>query len=109
MKRMVLTDTHIDPAGNLLLQWRKQFSDDGITWENLDFHRTLVEFGGDIDATLAAVDAHAKSMGITDGVDPKSVARIKAHATIAWSDTLPLTDAAVEARGAVESARQIEL
>lgn len=109
MKRMVLTDTHVRRDGTLFLQWQKQFSEDGKTWENLDFHRTSVPPLGDIDAQIAAVDAHVKSMGFESGVDAADIARAKAFANLSMSEKLPMSDDAVEARRATEAARAAEV
>lgn len=83
MKRIILTDTHIRRDGTLFLQWQKQISDDGIEWDNLDYHRASVSPTDDIDAQIALVDEHVKSMGFKGGVDQADIAQVKAHVELA--------------------------
>ncbi len=82
MKRMILTDTHIDRDGNINLRWVQQMSDDGVQWVDLQVHRVSVQKYGDIDGQLAVVDAHVKSLGFENGVEDS--AKILAYKDTAW-------------------------
>lgn len=109
MKRVIFNSTTIMQDGTVMIQLRKQFSDDGIAWENLDYHRITVAPAGDLDAAIPANDAALKSMGFKDGLDPADIARCKAHIALAVSTEIPLSDSASLARIETESKRQAEI
>jgi hypothetical protein len=109
MKRVIFNSTTVMQDGTVMIQLRKQFSDDGITWENLDYHRITVAPAGDLDSVIPANNAALKSMGFKDGLDPADIARCKAHIALAVSTEIPLSDSAAVARVETESQRQAEI
>ncbi len=109
MKRVIFNSTTIMHDGTVMIQLRKQMSDDGKEWENLDFHRITLPPGGDLDAALPSNDAHLKSMGFKDGLDALDVERCKAHIALAVSDSVPVSDSVAQARIETEKARRAEI
>jgi len=109
MKRVIFNSTTIMHDGTVMIQLRKQMSDDGVLWEDLDYHRITLPPAGDLDAAIPLNDAHLKSMGFKDGINVLDVARCKAHIAVAVSDETPVSDSVAQARIATEKARQAEI
>lgn len=108
MKRVIYQSVTIMQDGTVMLQFRKQVGDaDG--WEDQDYHRVTLPPAGDLDAAVVANNAHLKSMGFKDGLDPVEIERAKTHILLAASDTPALSDAMAQARIDKESERLAEI
>ena len=63
-KRTVIDRIEIEPqTGNVGVRMRKQLVNDDGSIDELGYHRTMIDAGGNPAAQVAAVDAHLATLG----------------------------------------------
>lgn len=82
-KQTVLNQIEITSSGVVQIRLGLLLVEDG---KEIDckWHRSMIEPGGDIDAQMNAVNADLERMGRLP-VGTEDIARIKAHAGVAWT------------------------
>ena len=94
MKQLIIDQIEVTKNGTIQIRMHKLSSDGDM----LGNHRTSIEPGGDIDAQIAAVNAHMGSEGFAP-IPDADVARVKATAAATWTpeNIAPVTAQVVEA------------
>lgn len=94
MKQLIIDQIEVTQNGTIQIRMHKISSDGDM----LGNHRTAIEPGGDIDAQIAAVNAHMGSEGYA-AIPDADVARVKATAAATWTpeNIAPVTAQVVEA------------
>lgn len=94
MKQLIIDQIEVTKNGTIQIRMHKLSSDGDM----LGNHRTAIEPGGDIDAQIAAVNAHMGSEGFAP-IPDADVARVKATAAATWTpeNIAPVTAKVVEA------------
>ena len=80
MKQLIIDQIEVTKNGTIQIRMHKLSSDGDM----LGNHRTSIEPGGDIDAQIAAVNAHMGSEGFAP-IPDADVARVKATAAATWT------------------------
>ena len=105
MKQLIIDQIEVTKNGTIQIRMHKLSSDGDM----LGNHRTAVEPGGDIDAQIAAVNAHMGSEGFAS-IPDADVARVKATAAATWTPeniapvTAAVTQAIAEQQAAINEA-----
>ena len=94
MKQLIIDQIEVTKNGTIQIRMHKLSSDGDM----LGNHRTAIEPGGDIDAQIAAVNAHMGSKGFAP-IPDADVAKVKATAAATWTpeNIAPVTQAVTEA------------
>ena len=94
MKQLIIDQIEVTKNGTIQIRMHKLSSDGDM----LGNHRTSIAPGGDIDAQIAAVNAHMGSEGFAP-IPDADVARVKATASATWTpeNIAPVTAQVVEA------------
>ena len=94
MKQLIIDQIEVTKNGTIQIRMHKLSSDGDM----LGNHRTAIEPGGDIDAQIAAVNAHMGSEGYA-AIPQKDVDRVKVTAAATWTpeNIAPVTAQVVEA------------
>ena len=95
MKQLIIHHIEAHKSGTIFIEWNK-YSSDGDDLREM--HRTSVEPGGDIDAQIAAVNAHMGAEGFAP-IPDADVVRVKATAAATWTpeNIAPVTAQVIEA------------
>ena len=80
MKQLIIDQIEVTKNGTIQIRMHKLSSDGDM----LGNHRTAIAPGGDIDAQIAAVNAHMGSEGFAP-IPEADVARVKATAAATWT------------------------
>ena len=80
MKQLIIDQIEVTQNGTIQIRMHKLSSDGDM----LGNHRTAIEPGGNIDAQIAAVNAHMGSEGFAP-IPDADVARVKATAAATWT------------------------
>ena len=101
MKLLIIDQIEITKNGVIQL-WMHKLSSDG---DMIGLHQTSISPGGDIDAQIAAVNAHMGSEGYA-AIPEADVARVKATAAATWTpeNIAPVTQAVTDAIAAQAAA-----
>ena len=101
MKQLIIDQIEVTQTGTIQIRMHK-ISSDGDMIGN---HRTAIEPGGDIDAQIAAVNAHMGSEGFA-AIPDADVARVKATAAATWTpeNIAPVTQVTLDAIAAQAAA-----
>ena len=101
MKQLIIDQIEVTQNGTIQIRMHKISSDGDM----LGNHRTAIEPGGDIDAQIAAVNAHMGSEGYA-AIPDADVARVKATAAATWTpeNIAPVTAQVVEALAVQQAA-----
>ena len=93
-KSITVSKVETDKNSIIFIEFEKHSSDGDL----LGYHRTSISPGGDIDAQIAAVNAHMGSEGFAP-IPDADVARVKATAAATWTpeNIAPVTAQVVEA------------
>ena len=83
MKSLIIDQIEITKNGTVQVRMHK-FSSDGDLLGN---HRTLIAPAGDVDAQIAAVNAHMSTEGFLP-VSDSDVARLKTICNVAWTEAV---------------------
>lgn len=83
MKSLIIDQIEITKNGTVQVRMHK-FSSDGDLLGN---HRTLITPVGDVDAQIAAVNAHMSTEGFSS-VSDSDVARLKTICNVAWTEAV---------------------
>lgn len=94
MKQLIIDQIEVTKNGSIQIRMHKLSSDGDM----LGNHRTSIEPGGDIDAQIAAVNAHMGSEGYAP-IPDADVAKVKSAAAAIWTpeNIAPVTQAVTEA------------
>ena len=94
MKQLIIDQIEVTQNGTIQIRMHKLSSDGDM----IGNHRTAIEPGGDIDAQIAAVNAHMGSEGYA-AIPDADVVRVKATAAATWTpeNIAPVTAQVVEA------------
>ena len=107
-KRTVLDQIEITQSGHIQARFRKEVVEDDKVLA-FEYHRAVIECGGDCDGQIAAVNAHLKALGC-DTVSNADIAAIKKHACAAWTpERLEKASADVDAKVAAVTTKQARL
>ncbi len=80
-KRTVIDQITVDADGNLMVRFLKQIVDGGAVLSS-QYHRTVVECGGNVAVQMAVVNAHLGAMGWPAVIDSS---QLDAIAAVAWT------------------------
>ena len=80
MKQLIIDQIEVTSNGTVQVRMHKLSSDGDL----LGNHRTAIEPGGDIDAQIAAVNAHMATENFAP-IPDADVARLKAICNTAWT------------------------
>jgi hypothetical protein len=84
-KRTVMDQIEITANGTVLFRLAKLIVEDGTVLAR-EWHRSVIEPSGDVDAQMAAVNAHLVEMGAAECTD---YAALKAHVGLARTLAAP--------------------
>ena len=79
-KQIVVDQIEVTNNGTIQIRMHKLSSDGDL----IGNHRTAIEPGGDVDAQMAAVNAHMGSEGYAP-IAPEDIQRVKTIAQAAWA------------------------
>ena len=82
-RKTVVDQIEITRTGHIQFRLGKLLVEDGKELSS-QWHRSVVEPGGDVEAQMAVVNAHLVQMGEAE-VDAAGIAKIKAQAQAAWT------------------------